>query len=141
MNDYDIYLRHAAVRGGAWVGFSLARKGLAGVAGFDARPHLHWIPWILNSASPNDPTAGSWGVWQWRLQVALLDGLVGLLAVPPSDGRTSADMRADLLTYRTLPALELQDVDGAIYTVKMTTYQEQEIEPYDPGLPCQLSAL
>ena|SRR5687768_14036869 len=131
MNDYDIYLRHATVRGGAWVGFALAWKGLAGVEGLELRPHLHWRPWLLNPANPNDPTAGSWGVWQWRMDLAAFDVMHGLLHTPPADVRTAADMRADWLAYLALPVIDLKDVDGVQYSVKMTAFQEQLAKPYD----------
>ena len=135
MNEYDIYLRHVSVLGGAWVGFPMAWKGLAGVAGLEARPQMRWRPWVLNSSAPNDPTAGTWGVWQWRFDIALLDGLTGLGGRPPADGRGAEQIRADLLAYMPLPALELKDMDGAIYTVKMTAYREQSIEPNDAAHP------
>ena len=135
MNDYDFYLRHGAVRGGTWVGFPLAWKGLAGIAGLEMRPHLRWRPWILDPAQPNNPAAGSWGVWQWRFDVAMVDNFAGLLNQPPSDGRTADDIRDDLLAYLPLPIIELKDVGSAISTVKMTAYQEQTIEPYDAAHP------
>ena len=135
MNDYDFYLRHAIVSDGGWVGFPLARKGLAGVVGLEARPHLRWRPWVLDSSAPNDPTAGAWGIWQWRFDVAMLDGLTGLEGTPPEDGRDAGQIRADLLAYVPLPALELKDVDGAVYAVKMTGYREQLIEPNDDAHP------
>ncbi|MEO6458407.1 MAG: hypothetical protein ABIO92_09080, partial [Chloroflexia bacterium] len=53
----------------------------------------------------------------------------------PEDGRGAEQIRADLLAYMTLPALELKDVEGAIYTVKMTAYREQLIEPNDSAHP------
>ncbi len=90
---------------------------------------------MLNSSAPNDPTAGTWGVWQWRFDIALLDGLTGLGGRPPADGRNAVQIRADLLAYMPLPALELKDMDGAIYTVKMTAYREQSIEPNDAAHP------
>lgn len=135
MNDYDFYLRHGAVRAGAWVGFGLAWRGLAGVEGLERRPHERWRPWILDPANPHDPTAGSWGVWQWRFEVAMISGIVGLLRTPPQDGRTGPDMRADLLNYLPLPAMELKDVDGTIYDAKMTAYREQSVEPFDVAHP------
>lgn len=131
MNDFDIYLRHAAVRGGVWVGFFLAWKGPREVAGTSLQPHMRWRPWLLDPANPNDPTLGSWGVWQWQFDVALLDGLVGLAGTPPTDGRTAADMRADLLGYQNVPALDLKDADGAQYSVKMSGYTERLVTPYD----------
>jgi hypothetical protein len=135
MNDYDFYLRHAAVRNGEWVGFALARKGLAGISGLEARPHLRWLPWILDPNEPNTPSAGSWGTWQWRMDVAMVDGLAGLQGTTPVDGRTAADMRADLLAFLPLPIMELKDVDSTIYSVLMIGYQEQNIEPYDAAHP------
>ena len=129
MNDYDFYLRHASISGGAWVGFPLAWKGLVGVAGLEARPHLRWRPWLPSSTTPNDPAAGSWGVWQWRFDVAMIGGFIGLLGRPPSDGRDAEQIRADLLAYMPLPVLELKDVDETVYTVRMTAYREQLIEP------------
>lgn len=135
MNDYDFYLRHGAVREGTWVGFALAWRGLAGVEGLERRPHWRWRPWILDPANPDNPAEGSWGVWQWRLHVAMLDGAIGLLGTPPTDGRTGEDMREDMLNYLPLPALELKDVDGEIYSVRMTAYKEQEVEPYDAAHP------
>jgi hypothetical protein len=131
MSDYDFYLRHAAIRGGAWVGFSLAWKGLAGIKELANKPHMRWRPWLPDPAKPDDPTAGTWGVWRWRLQVLMADGVMGLLNTPPSDGRTSADMRLDMLAYMPLPIMELKDADGTIYSVKMTGYIEHPIEPYD----------
>ena len=135
MNAYDFYLRHAAVREGEWVGFPLAWKGLAGVERLARRPHLRWRPWILDPANPDNPAAGSWGVWQWHFDVAMLDRLAGLLAQPPSDGRTGRELRADLLAYLPLPILELKDVDGEVYSARMTTYGEQAIEPHDAAHP------
>src|SRR5690349_17242990 len=99
MNDYDFYLRHASVHGGDWVGFALARKGYAGVEGLAARPYLHWRPWVLDPAHPDDPTMGSWGVWQWHMDVAALDFTSGLFGMPAADGRDSADVRPDLYAY------------------------------------------
>jgi len=135
MNDYDFYLRHASVHDGAWTGFVLAWQALAGKEGLPQRPHLRWRPWVLDPTNPDDPTLGDWGVWQWRLDVALFDGLVGLLWTPPGDGRDSAAMRADLQAFMELPALEMQDVDGVVYTVKMTAFREQCIEQYDAAHP------
>ena len=135
MNDYDIYLRHASVSGGAWVGFPLAWKGMVGIAGLEPRPHMRWRPWLLEPSAPNDPTAGTWGIWQWRFDLAMLDGLAGLEGRPPEDGRDANQIRADLLAYMPLPAIELKDVDGAVYTVKMTGYREQLIEPADVAHP------
>ena len=135
MDDYDFYLRHASVRDGAWVGFPLAWKGLAGVEGLPARPHLHWRPWVLDPSLPDDPAAGSWGVWQWRMDVACLDFTAGLTSIPPSDSRTAQDIRADLQAFLPLPIMELKDVDGATYSVKMIAFQESVIEPYDGNHP------
>jgi hypothetical protein len=135
MNDYDFYLRHASVHGGAWTGFALAWKGLAGKEGLPQRPHLRWRPWVLDPANPNDPGMGAWGVWQWRFDTALIDGIVGLAGVPPDDGRQAAEMHDDLRAFIDLPAFELQDIDGTTYTVKMTAYREQGIEPYDAAHP------
>jgi hypothetical protein len=131
MNDYDIYMRDSTVRSGEWVGFALAWKGLARLEGLPARPHKGWFPWILDPANPDDPGAGHWGVRQWRYELALVDGLVGLRGVPPDDGRGAAGMRADLLGYLPLSKLELTDLDGTIYDVRMTSYTEQALEPYD----------
>lgn len=135
MNDYDIYLRDGGVRDGEWVGFALAWKGLAGITGLPEKPHKGWVPWILDPSNPDDPTAGHWGVRQWRYELALIDGLVGLDGKPPDDGRTPADMRTDLMDYLPLTKLELQDLDGATYDVRMTSYTEQAIEPYDDAHP------
>jgi hypothetical protein len=135
MNDYDIYLRHATVRGGEWVGFALAWKGLARVGGLPARPHRNWLPWIPDPAYPNDPTLGSWGTWQWRFEVAFLDGLAGLSGVPSDDGRSAADMRADMRAFMPLASFDLKDLDGGVHQVLMTGYSEQAIEPFDLGHP------
>jgi hypothetical protein len=135
MNDYDIYLRDGSVRDGQLVGFALAWKGLTGVAGLPGRPHKGWFPWILDPNKPDDPTAGHWGVRQWRFELALLDGMVGLQGAPSNDGRTPADMRADLMDYLPLTKLQLQDLDGAMYDVRMTSYIEQAVEPYDNAHP------
>ncbi len=96
---------------------------------------MRWRPWVLDPAAPNDPTAGTWGVWQWRFDVVMIGGFIGLLGRPPSDGRDADQIRADLLAYMPLPALELKDVDGVTYTVKMTGYREQLIESCGPGRP------
>ena len=48
MSEYDIYLRHASVRGGAWVGFLLAWRGLHRRDGLPTRPHLYERPWVLD---------------------------------------------------------------------------------------------
>jgi hypothetical protein len=130
MQDYDFYLRHASVRDGAWVGFLLAWRDLVGLPGLTRRPHLHWRPWILDPAFPDDPAQGAWGVRQWRFDVALLDGVAGLAWTPPADERTSADMRADLLGYADLPAIELKDVDSATYVARIVAFSEQCVEPY-----------
>jgi hypothetical protein len=130
MQDYDFYLRHASVRDGAWVGFWLAWRDRAGLPGFPQRPHLHWRPWILDPAFPNDPTHGAWGIPQWSFDVAMLDGTTGLAWTPPADERTSVDMRADLLAYTDLTVIDLKDVDGAIYAVQIVAFSEQCVEPY-----------
>lgn len=135
MGEYDFYLRHASVRGAAWVGFRLAWKGLAGVEGLSARPHLRWRPWVLNPSSPDDVAAGSWGAWQWRMSVALFEGFAALDAMPPTDGRTAPDMRADLLQFSGLPVVQLSDVDNVVYEARIVGYQEQNVEPYDAGHP------
>ena len=135
MNDYDFYLRDPGIRGGEWVGFPLAWKGLGGVGGLPLRPHLSWQPWILDPTNPDDPTAGHWGVLQWRYNIALIEGLVGLQGVPPGDGRTPADMWADLMDFLPLDKFDLQDLDGQTYQVKMTGYSERAIEPYDTAHP------
>src|SRR4051812_49990260 len=120
MNSYDFYLRHASVQSGEWVGFLLARKDLAGVAGLPARPHLHWRPWVLDPAFPDDPASGTWGVWQWRLEVAALEFVSGLAYFPPADGRTPNDIRTDLQAFLPISTIELKDVDGATYNVIVT---------------------
>ena len=91
---------------------------------------FHWRPWILDPAYPDDPTHGAWGIRQWRFDVALLDAVAGLAWTPPADGRTGADMRADLLAYADLPAIELKDIDSTIYIAKIVALSEQCIEPY-----------
>lgn len=135
MGEYDFYLRHASVRGAAWVGFRLAWRGLAGVEGLGTRPHIRWRPWVLDPSTPDDVAAGAWSAWQWRLDVAMFDGIVGLNAQPPTDGRTSEDMRADLLQFIDLPAIHIKDVDDTIYPVKCVGYREHNIEPYDAAHP------
>ena len=135
MQDYDFYLRHASLHGGEWAGFPLAWQGLGGAAGLPLRPHQRWRPWILDPTSPNDPTKGNWGVWQWRFHIALFTVAAGLQWSPPDDERTPIDMRADLLAYMALPAIQLKDVDSTIYTVVTTAYSEQCIEPYNPTHP------
>lgn len=131
MGDYDLYLRHALVRSGEWVGFRLGWRGLGGLEGLPGRPHRRWRPWLLSPGNPDDVAAGSWNAWRWRLDLALLDGLVGLAGMPPADGRTPADMRGDLLAFANLPAVQLRDVDDAVYTAKIVGYQEQSVETYD----------
>ena len=135
MNDYDIYLREPGVHSGEWVGFALAWKGLGGMSGLAARPHEGLLPWVLDPNNPNDPTLGSRGVRQWKFDLAMVDGLVGLQGVPPDDARTPAQMRADLMDYVPLSKLELKDVDGAEYDVVITTYTEQAVEPFDAAHP------
>jgi hypothetical protein len=135
MDEYDFYLRHASVRDGAWVGFPLAWKGLAGVQGLPARPYLHWRPWVLDPDFPNDPASGLWGVWQWRMDVACIDFTATLTNMPPTDERTGEDIRADLHSFLSLPIIELKDADDATYTVKMTGFEESVIEPYDGNHP------
>ena len=78
MSEYDIYLRHASVRGGAWVGFLLAWRGLHRRDGFPARPHLYERPWVPDPAYPNDPPKGSWGVRRWAFDLTLLEPPVAL---------------------------------------------------------------
>jgi hypothetical protein len=134
-NEYDFYLREGSVRGGEWVGFALAWKGLAGLPGLPSRPYTRRIPWILDPAHPDDPTYGSWGVPQWHMSVALVDGVVGLGRQPPVDGRGAADMRADMLAYQAAGSLTLQDIDGSVYAVKMILYTEEAIEAYDASHP------
>ena len=135
MQDYDFHLRHASIHDGEWIGFLLAWQGLAGVPGLPLRPHLRWRPWVLDPAAPNDPTQGDWGHWQWRFTVALFPVPAGLQWSPPNDARTPTGMRADLLAFIDLPALQLKDADAAIYTVRMTAYSDQCIEPYNPTHP------
>jgi len=131
VTDYDFYLRDGGVNGGAWTGFVLAWKGLAGVPGFPAMPYRQWMPWILDPASPDDPTLGHWGVLQWRFSIALLDGIVGPHGLPADDGRTAAQMRADLFDFTASTGLELMDLDGVVYRARVTAYDEQLVEPYD----------
>ena len=135
MSEYDIYLRHASVRGGAWTGFLLAWRGLHRHDGLPSRPHLYERPWVLDPAFPNDPPKGSWGVRAWRFDLSLLEPPVALDWTPPDDGRTAADMRADLAAFAGLPALELKDTGGAVYLVRMTGYREQAVEPATPANP------
>ena len=135
MGEYDFYLRHASVREAAWVGFRLAWRGLAGVEGLSARPHLRWRPWVPSASDPGDIAAGAWGAWHWRLAVALFEGFSGLNALPPTDGRTAPEMRADLLQFADLPVIQVKDVDDVVYPVKVVGYEEQNIEPYDAGHP------
>lgn len=135
MGDYELYLRHADVRAGAWVGFRLGWRGLGGVAGLPARPHMRWRPWLLDASRPDDVAAGSWNMWRWRLDLALLDGLLGYAGMPTADGRTSAQMRADLLAFANLPAIQIRDIDDAVYTVKIVGYREEDIEFYDSAYP------
>ena len=113
------------------MGFRLAWKGLAGVAGLFERPHERWRPWVMDPAYPNDPTKGSWGFWQWRLEVAMLPRMVGVGGRLPVDGRTASDMRGDLAGYLALPAMELKDVDGAMWVVRMVWFEERCVEPFD----------
>ena len=117
------------------MGFALAWKELGGLEGLPAKPHRSWLPWVLDPAHPNDPTAGSWGVWQWHYDAALIDGLIGLEGVPPADGRGPADMRDDLLAFLPLGPIELKDLDGRPYNVMMTGYSEQAPEPHDSVHP------
>jgi hypothetical protein len=135
MSDYDFYLRHASIRDEAWVGFRLAWRGLAGVDGLAARPHLRSRPWQPDPADPSDVSAGTWGSWQWHLDAALLDAIPGLQSTPPADGRDAADMRADLLAFADLPAIQLTDVDSVVYAVRVVGYGEQNIEPYNSAHP------
>jgi len=135
LSKYDIYLRHASVRGGAWTGFLLAWRGLHRHDGLPSRPHLYERPWVLDPAFPNDPPKGSWGVRAWRFDLSLLEPPVALDWTPPDDGRTAADMRADLAAFAGLPALELKDTGGAVYLVRMTGYREQAVEPATPANP------
>ena len=113
----------------------MARKGFAGVEGLPARPHLRWRPWVLDPAFPNDPTKGAWGVWQWRMDVAMLDFTAGLGAMPAADGRGSEEIRTDLYAFSNLPNIELKDVDGVTYSAKMTAFRESLAEPYDLNHP------
>jgi hypothetical protein len=69
------------------------------------------------------------------MSVVLFEGFSGLDALPPTDGRSAPDMRADLLQFIDLPIVQMRDVDEAIYDVKATGYQEQNIEPYDSQHP------
>jgi hypothetical protein len=61
--------------------------------------------------------------------------LVGLLGVPPGDARGPAEIRQDLLDYLPLPAIELEDLNGDVYVVKMIGYEEQNVEQFDPAHP------
>jgi hypothetical protein len=74
-------------------------------------------------------------VWQWQFDVAAVSGLVGLLGVPPGDARGPAEIRQDLLDYLPLPAIELEDLNGDVYVVKMIGYEEQNVEQFDPAHP------
>jgi hypothetical protein len=135
VSEYDIYLRHASVRGGEWVGFLLAWRGLHRHDGLPSRPHLYERPWVLDPAFPDDPSKGSWGVRRWQFDIALLEPPIALDWTPPDDSRTPADMRDDLGAFAELPALELKDTDGAVYLVRMTGYREQMVEPATPANP------
>lgn len=135
MSDYDFYLKDASVASGEWVGFPLAWKGRGNIVGLPVSPYRRWYPWNLDPSNPNDPTRGSRGVLQWRFSVALVDGLVGLEGHPPDDGRTAGQIRQDLLLYMPLDQMDLRDIDGTEYTVKMTSYTEQALEPFDVAHP------
>jgi hypothetical protein len=135
LTDYDIHLRHAAVRGGAWVGFRLAWAELAGKKGLEGRPHLRYRPWVLDPAYPHQPSKGSWGEWQWEVWIACLPGMVGLTGRLPADGRTHWEMVVDLRAFAGLPVMELQDADGSVYSVIMSGYEERAVEAYDARHP------
>ena len=106
MSEYDIYLRHASVRGGEWTGFLLAWRGLHRHDGFPARPHLYERPWVLDPASPDDPPQGSWGVRRWRV--------TGIAADEPEA------IAIDVCVYR-LPGLNTQPAhaDACLATIRV----------------------
>jgi hypothetical protein len=91
--------------------------------------------WILDPSDPHDPTLGHWGVKQWRFFILLVDGVTNATGQPPADGRNAQDFRADLMAYIDLPALELKDVDEAVYVVKLTAYQDDQIAEFDIANP------
>jgi hypothetical protein len=133
VHDYDISLRHAAVRKGEWVGYRLAWKDLGGLDGV-VQPHERRQLWDMDGVNPATPRLGKAGDIVWTLWLALHKELIGLQGRPPADGETKpSDMLGWLREYLVLPALQLQDVDGGIYTVVIYGYEEKCIEPYDPA--------
>jgi hypothetical protein len=130
LHDYDIYLRHAAIRDGDWVGFRLAWEGLGGLDGV-TQPHLRQRLWG-HVTDPSQPDSGAWGSWVWTLYLTLHKGLVGLQGRHPADGYSDpSDMLGWVRAFGDMAAMELQDVDGAIFIVKFYGYQERCIEAYD----------
>src|SRR4051812_48806119 len=130
MNDYDIYLRHAAIHDGDWVGFLFVTDPTTGDLDY-----IHTRPWLLDPDNPNDPTLGSWGVRRWQINIIAADKLVGLQGVPPTPERSTADIRSDLKAFQDLPAFEFQDLDGTTYIAKMAGYKERSLIPYDVKEP------
>lgn len=130
--DYDVYMRHASVGGGAWLGFRLAWKNIGGVAVVD-QPHYRWRPWVLSATDPNNPALGAFGVTRWRLDIVLADGIPGLKGAFPADAatRSAAVQRTELQGYLNVPTLELKDVDQVIYGVRAIRWEERCVEPFD----------
>lgn len=121
---YDFRLRAREVGGGDWVGFTLGYKRRVGVRDqvtFD-EPHRSYVEY--------DPAVPGWGAWVWEYEVLLVPGMTdhkGMLY--PDIAASPNGRRLDLLGYLPLASIDLEDVDGQMYTVKMTRYEERLVEP------------
>jgi hypothetical protein len=127
--EYDMCLRHAAVRDGAWVGFRLAWEGLGALPNYQAmqRPRKRFQRWVDDPAHPGDPEYQHQGPWEWELWFLLAPGMRALEGTGFSDGRSVQDMLDDLHNYLVLPLLQIGDVDNVVYTAKFTFFEEYAI--------------
>lgn len=138
VHDFDFALRHAAINDANWTGFRLAWPGLAGYErkGLPTVPYSHRWTWETSATEPG-VGAGSWLDQVWRVYVLVTPGLPNIEGVQPQPyggGVMSNDpalMLGWLRGYRDLPAMELSDVDGAIYIVRLYGYEERLLESYD----------
>src|SRR5438093_9669720 len=128
--SHDLFFLESSINGGNPVGFMLARPKLAhvGVRGaVPSEPYLQWLPWFLDPAKPEDPTAGHYGVRQWRLKLAALNSLIYLTG--SREAFTAQEIRGFLLAFSLQSKFTLYDVDQATYAARMTGYAERHIEP------------
>lgn len=130
--SHDVFFQEGGINSGDPIGFMLARKAIARVPTPPAEPYLNWLPFWLDPAKPEDPTAGHWGVRQWRLKLAIINSLSTYPGRLDDQGDAEA-LKAHLLNFLSLSKFEFRDVDLITYSVRMYQYEERHVEPNVAG--------